>query len=264
MSETQSEVAPVVDAAPAPVETAPAFTPHTDMPSALEIVAEPAPEPAPAETAEGTETTETPAVEKPADPAPQAEEAPAEAEVKLTEPPPEPSAPEPVYEFKLPEGVDGDPARIEAYTGILKENGVSPEVGQKLLDLHAEQIKSFTENSMAGWHKAFADTRKAWLDEVRSDPELGGSGFETSKKAVARARDLLVPEGDREHFNQFLQITGAGEHPALWRMLYRAARLFDEPPAPPPNLTPPPNPVPQRQGLGSIFNHPSSIAARSR
>ena len=42
-----------------------------------------------------------------------------------------------------------------------------------------------------------------------------------------------MPEADRPAFNEFPDLTtGAGDHPAFWRALYRVANLLDEPAAP--------------------------------
>lgn len=227
------------EAAPAAeVAAEPAVKLHTDTPTLLEGTSfeEPkaeTPAPAPAET-----------------PKPAAETPP---------PAPTPDTPAPVtYDFKLPEGVEAEPAQIEAYTGVLREANIPPEIGQRLLDMHAAQVQRLAESTLANQHQVFADTRKQWADQIRSDPELGGSGHQTAAKAVARARDLFVPEADRKAFNEFLTVTGAGDHPAFWRMLYRASRFIDEP-APIANARPSPSANPQpRTGFRALMDHPSS------
>jgi hypothetical protein len=55
-------------------------------------------------------------------------------------------------------------------------------------------------------------------------------------------RDLLVPAEHREEFNNFLTYTGAGDHPAIFRLLVNAHRLFGESSAPPPAAKPAPAP----------------------
>jgi hypothetical protein len=87
------------------------------------------------------------------------------------------------------------------------------------------------------------------------DPELGGSGFATVKGAVARMRDLFVPERSRKEFDDFLNITGAGEHPAVWRLLWNVAKAFDEPAPTPAGGGPPPNhgKPPSRKGMKALY-----------
>jgi hypothetical protein len=170
-----------------------------------------------------------------------------------------------VYEMKLPENFEAPAENITAYTDILRESNIAPAVGQKLLDMHAEHVRALAENTLAQQHEVFAATRAAWRDEIKNDPSLGGASFETTKRAVARARDLIVPEADRAAFNEFLTTTGAGDHPAFWRALYRVSNLFDEPAAPAPDRRPSPNANPEpRRGVMGLFDKKSSNSFSSR
>ena len=197
--------------------------------------------------------------EKPAEPeAKPAAEAPAEA---VVEAPTDPAAW--VYDFKLPEGVEPAAEQISAYTDVLREHRIPPETGQKLLDLHTATIQRMAENTLADQHKAFADVRRQWREEVKGDPEIGGSGYETALRAIARARDAVVSESDRPAFDRFLRDTGAGDHPAFLRAMYRVANLLDEPPAPHPMPRPSPTANPtQRRGMAALFDRtmPNSFA----
>ena len=174
--------------------------------------------------------------------------------------------PEPVvYEMKLPENFEVPVENLSAYTDALRELNVSPEAGQRLLDMHAEHIAQLAEDTLAQQHEVCAATRAEWRDQIKNDPDLGGAGFETTKRAVARARDLIVPEADRKAFNEFLTTTGAGDHPAFWRALYRVSNLFDEPAAPSPNRQPSPNANPEpRRGVMGLFDKKSSNSFSSR
>jgi len=170
-----------------------------------------------------------------------------------------------VYEMKLPEHFEAPAENLNAYTDILRESNIAPEVGQRLLDMHAEHIRSLAENTLAQQHEVFAATRAEWRDQIKNDPTLGGASFETTKRAVARARDSIVPEADRPAFNEFLTTTGAGDHPAFWRALYRVANLLDEPAAPNPNRQPSPNANPEpRRGVMGLFDKKSSNSFSSR
>ena len=244
-----AEAPAVVDAAPElpAVETPAAevkaaeLKPHTDTKSLLEETNNEAAK------AEG----ETPEGEKP-------------AEVKPVVEPAKPAEPL-VYEMKLPESFEAPAETLGAYTDTLRELNIAPEAGQRLLDMHAEHVRSLTENTLAQQHEAFAATRAEWRDQIKNDPSLGGASFETTKRAVARARDLIVPEADRGAFNEFLSTTGAGDHPAFWRALYRVANLFDEPASPPAGSKPSPtaNPEPRR-GVMGLFDKKSNNSFSSR
>lgn len=138
----------------------------------------------------------------------------------------------PVYEFKLPEGIKAAPEQLSAYTEVLKTNGIKPEIGQALLDQHTTAMQQYAEHLLAEQHRVFADTRKQWRDAVTADAQIGGSGHQTAMQAIARMRDLLVPETERSEFNEFLRVTGAGDHPQFLKLLHVASRYLDEPPAP--------------------------------
>lgn len=161
------------------------------------------------------------------------------------------AAPEPIkYDFKMPEtmaGTKADDPGIQAFTGVLNEAKAPPEVGQKLLDMHADRMMAFAQQMRDEQFKVFNQTREDWAKEVKSDPEIGGAGYQTAMGAIARMRDLFVsshpttsPEyqKDRASFEQFLRVTGAGDHPAFLRFAHNVAASFDEPALPPPGAKP--------------------------
>ena len=88
-------------------------------------------------------------------------------------------------------------------------------------------------------------TRSAPHATRSSGPRCGS----TAMRAIARMRDMSVSdatpgskqyEKDHAEYNDFLRVTGAGDHPSYLKQLHRFARYLDEPKLPPPN----PKPVP--------------------
>lgn len=265
-------VEPAIPAAPvAAPETVPA-APAT-VPAVAEATPAPTPVPAPAEAAvpavpavEGAPPAAGPA-ELPAQPAaptpattPTLLEAagkkPDEAkgkEVSVAEPV-APGQEQPAWKFELPPTLQDSPKEMGEFTGILATIGQksAQDVGQELINLHANAMTKYAEAVAQKQIDVFLETRQKWATEVMADRELGGAGHRTTMGAIARVRDALVPEKDRPAFDEFLRVTGAGDHPAFLRMLHRAAQFFDEPALPPPNFKPPkdigknPN---QRNGL---------------
>lgn len=240
MSETETiPTAAVTPAAETAVQTPaveavvePAFAPHTETPSLLETV------------------LETPAV------------------VEDVAKPAEPVAPEPAplrtYEaFTLPEGITAAPEQLTAFQEIAAKHNLDQEAAQNLINMHAGAITQYAEHLAQEQHRVFADTRKQWQAQIKGDPELGGAGFETTMKAVARMRDKLVPASHADEFNQFLRVTGAGDHPAFFRLMHNAARYFDEPAAPAVVAAPLKNPSGSK-GRGLIYDHPTSQKIANR
>lgn len=246
-AEADPGTAPVIADAGAPVAAEPsanqegadgAVTPHTDTPTLMEAPVE--------ESAKiPVEPEKVPEPEKP-------EAKPAE----------EPKAPEPeaplIYEFTIPEGLKADPETLSAYTEVLRENRMPPEAGQRLLDMHTAALQSYAAQTLDAQHRAFADTRKGWRDEIMGDEQLGGAGFKTVATQVAQMRDMFVPEPDRPAFNDFLRVTGAGDHPAFWRLLSNAAKFFGEPKPPPTDAKPAPNQGGPRGRMADLYSHPTS------
>jgi hypothetical protein len=248
-----TEVSAVVEA---PVET-PALTPHTDTPSLLESVAK-VEETKPADPAETPEPAET---ETPKDPVetPELKEEPKPDEVKPDEPKPEPEPePELKYEFQIPEEIKLEPKGLETYTEVLREAKVPPEVGQKLLNMYLDEVQKLNTSTLQAQHDAFNETRKSWQAQAMADPEIGGAGHQTAMAAIARMRDRFVPEAQKAEFNDFLRVTGAGDHPAFLKVLYNVARLLDEPRVPQQSGNPPPQPKQPGQRREVLYDHPTS------
>ena len=200
------------------------------------------------------------ATAKAAEPKPQATEQakPAEAAAQATAP-----APAPVnYEYTLPETIKMDDALKGEVHGALDAFRADPTKGvQGLINLHEKQMKSFAEHMANEQQRIFRETRQGWAKEILSDPEIGGSGHQTAMGAIARMRDLFVPEKDRPRFEEFLRVTGAGDHPAFLKLLHQAARFYDEPTLPPPNPRPAPgNGRRPTNRLRDIYDHPRSTS----
>lgn len=273
-----AQIATPTDTPSLVVEPAVPVTPVSPAPAAASAAATAAPvsqepgssSPAPAAetgaTAAAPDATAKPEVKLPSDIPTLLEEATLDGKPKAEEPKPaepekkpevaaKPEEAKPVVEapkveavdyfkdVKLPEAVALKDEQRGEFAGALDAvlKGDTAIGVQKLFDLHNQAATQIVEDIRKQQYEVFNDTRKKWAEQVAADPEMGGSGFETTKRAVARMRDLLVPEGDRKEFDEFLRVTGAGDHPAFFRLLHRATRFFDEPRMPPPNPKPPPN-----------------------
>lgn len=206
-----------------------------------------------AEKAKQAEKTEAKAEEKSeAKPEEKTEEKQAEAKPAEEKPAePEEKKPEDVkpvelapveYKYTLPETIKLDDAHKVELHGALDDFRKNPAEGvQKLIDLHNKTMQEYDAQVVQRQHEAFNQMRDDWNKQVMADPELGGAGHQTAMQAIARMRDLAVPEKDRPAFEQFLRITGAGDHPAFLKAMHNFARYFDEAAQPPPNARPAPN-----------------------
>ena len=282
-SPAAAPVAEAAAAAPAPAPTpaaADAAPQHpSQIPSLLEELIAPGVRPT-AEAAPAAVTPDgaKPVVEgekKPAEPAAAKSEAPKPGEAKPAETAPAVAAPVApaivVADLKLPEGFKAIPEQMEGFANLLGAADLPPmERAQKLLDLHTSALKDYAtaydKAAAEAQVRVFNETRAGWRKQIMADPQLGGSGYETASKAIARMRDMFVSRAeygstawnaDMKEFVDFLRSTGAGDHPAFHRMLHNVARVFDEPGMPPPNPKPPPD-------IGRNPNRPNGIRVMYR
>ena len=225
--------APVVDAAPAVAEPA-KVTPHTDTPTLLEE----------AKPVEG----------KPGEAKPDDAPKPTEA------------APVALAPYVLPEGVKLDNARIGTFNELLTKELPPQERGQALVDMHIKEMQAYAAHTAQEQQRIFSDTRAGWRKQAMSDGEMGGAGWETSMISVAKMRDMFVRESDRGEFNNFLRVTGAGDHPQFLKFLFNVARRFDEPAPSHAPYQPPPDIGKRPQGgrRSSLYDHPTSSTNRNR
>ena len=276
--------APVAAAPVAPAAPAPAPEPRvSEVPSLLEtlksaptapVVEEPkAPEPEKA--AEAPKAPEAPKPEEPKAPEPEkAADAPKAPEA----PKPEPIVEKPTWKLEFPETLRADEKQVGEFTSLL-DAIVSPSealtreaAGQKLIDMHNSAMIQYAEQLQQEQHRVFNATRKEWNQQVMADPDIGGSGYETAQRAIARMRDRFVSsappgtakyEKDMNEFAQALRITGAGDHPAILRVFHNVAQAFDEPRMPPPNPNPPPGNGPRPNGKSVLYDNPRSTTGRA-
>jgi hypothetical protein len=240
------------------------------------------------------------AAAKPAEAAKPADAAKPDAAAKPAEPAPAPVTLK-VEDVKLPEGFKAEGDTLPSFVAILNDGARAPgERAQALVDLHVSLMKNyrdaFAQELAADQHRVFGDTRQSWQKQIMADPILGGAGHQTAMGAIARMRDTLVPANLRaprvwdkasaetalkgqppekiagligrprlSAWDEFLRVTGAGDHPVFAHLLHEAARYLDEP-APPPTGARPPADIGRRPrnaaGRGSrrdvLYDHPSS------
>lgn len=164
-----------------------------------------------------------------ADPAKEPEKAavdpavdPAKAAVDpAKEPAKEPAAAAPVvpesYEFKVPEGYTLAPETVAEITPVLKELGLSQEQAQKLVDVQTKINQKAAEDATKAW----TDLRAGWVNEAKTDKEIGGDKFDANIALAKKAMEVLGTPKLAEALNQ----TGMGDHPELIRLMVKLGGL---------------------------------------
>lgn len=172
--------------------------------------------PAPAATAPTNAATPSTVVTEPQKPAP----APANGAPVVVHPEtPAASAPpkvEPAFDLKLPEGSHLDPGAVERIVSFAKEQGLSKEQAQGLLNREDAAVAAYVTGEKEGYVKE----QKAWMDSLKADKEIGGVAFDESVALAKRAVDTFGTDAFKKALNE----TGLGNHPELVRVFARIGR----------------------------------------
>lgn len=129
-------------------------------------------------------------------------------------------APEKYEPFVVPEGIQRDDAKLDKFGALAKEANLTQETAQKFVDFYAEVTQEYADTSWQNW----ADVTNGWAQEVKADKEFGGQNLDDSKAAAsAFVKKFIGDEGLKA-----LQMTGAGNHPAIFKGLARAGKLLAE------------------------------------
>lgn len=139
----------------------------------------------------------------------------AEAEQPAAEQPPEPVQ----YDF---EGVTSEAGEItEADISAVK--ALSEEL--KLTNEQARALLSKSGKSITDILRAKQDANiNNWINEIKADPNLGGSNFKTTQANLARAMKRYGGSGAFE----VLRDSGLGAHPAIVKMLNAIGKELGE------------------------------------
>jgi hypothetical protein len=179
-------------------------------------------------------TEPTPSPETPT-PAPSGAEAPvpttpvpaAESSLLGSESPARPT----YRDFKLPEGATVDDDSLKSASTLFADSGLSQEQAQKFIDLAVSREKAQAESGL----RAFVDLQNKWVSEIKADPDIGGERLQATIASATRAIDRLAIPGLREA----LDLTGAGNNPAIVKAFARIGQLIAEDRFRPGNGAPP-------------------------
>lgn len=135
---------------------------------------------------------------------------------------PESAAPATYTDFSVPEGHTLDAAAIESATPIFRELGLSQDQAQKLVDFYSTQVGKINAEN-----ENYMETmRTQWREELKADKDIGGK-LDQVKVEIGRAVDRLPPTV-RDNFKAAMDMTGAGDHPAVIKAIHAFASLIGE------------------------------------
>ena len=134
----------------------------------------------------------------------------------------ESAAPATYTDFSVPEGHTLDAAAIESATPLFRELGLSQDQAQKLVDFYSTQVGKINAEN-----EGYMETlRTQWREELKADKDIGGK-LDQVKVEIGRTLDRLPPVV-RDNFKAAMDMTGAGDHPAVIKAIHAFALLIGE------------------------------------
>lgn len=133
-------------------------------------------------------------------------------------------APDKYEAFKLPEGAKIDEATLGKAQGLFKELGLPQAGAQKLIDMYSDLHKQVANSHTEAWQK----TEKEWLSAIRADKEIGSGDEKILRSDVKAAISKTIDALGGDELRTALNITGAGNNPAIVKALFKASSAFVE------------------------------------
>lgn len=124
--------------------------------------------------------------------------------------------------LKLPEGAAPDPEALTSYVEFANAQGLNVEQAQAALDLHAQTLTQFSAHMQQEWE----NTQNAWQEQCRALPDIGGDKLEPALGQIAQ----VVERYGSKELREALDVTGAGNHPAVVQFLHRISKVVNEAP----------------------------------
>lgn len=171
-------------------------------------------------------------------------------------------------DYKIPDdigklGITAEDPAVKAYFGAAAEAGIPQAQVEKLMAAVLPEIQKQAAAPLESFYKLQAD----WQGQIKAMPEFAGPKLNEASVNIQRGIRSLVVTPDMspaeankavQDVNDALKLTGAGNNPALFRLLHRAGTAFAEgiPVAGNPTGSQPKTPA------AILFNNPQSEAAR--
>jgi hypothetical protein len=123
-------------------------------------------------------------------------------------------------ELKLPENSLLKPETVEQIKTYAKDKNLSLEVAQELLNKQHEQVDSFYKSQQ----QLVEQTKIAWAEESKKDPEIGGDNFGQNLELAKRALEKF----STPKFIEEIDKSGYGNHPEVIRVFMRIGKMLAE------------------------------------
>lgn len=163
---------------------------------------------------------------------------------------PSAETPEITYDLKFAEALAPSPDLVGAFTDTFKAHKLAPEAAQAVVDLLPKGLEAAQAVFQQTLEKQHAEQIKAWEDQARADPDMGGAKFDAT---LAAAQSALGRFGD-DDLKAVLTSTGIGSHPAVIRLFARINKEISEGT----HVAGGPSPSQPKSTAESWYTHPTS------
>lgn len=128
-------------------------------------------------------------------------------------------------DLKLPEGVPADDPQLTQFSKIAADHNIPTAAAQELVNMFQTSAQGFVKANQDAW----TDVNKTWTKEIEADPNIGGANLHTKTlPAISKMLDSVAgPELGLE-VRKALNLTGAGNNPAIVRLFAKMAAAFSE------------------------------------
>lgn len=123
------------------------------------------------------------------------------------------------YELTLPDESLLDSSIIDEIAAIAKERGLSNEDAQTLLEDRSNTEAKYVESI----NTALDETHKAWDEEVKNDPDIGGDNYRATGELVFRAGEFLG-----EDYVKTMKDTGLGKEITIVRAMRKLGEALGD------------------------------------
>ena len=179
-------------------------------------------------------------------PAPAPEGAPASLiSGETAAPPVTPEEPLTIDSIKAPEGVELNAEQLTSFLELMNTPDLTrAELAQKLVDYQVTTQQAAGEAANAAAISMWDDTQSQWQKEVTALPEIGGNALPATLATIKKG---LMQAGATKATFEALDLTGAGNHPEMVRILHSLTKGLGE--APPVQGSPPSGTLSQAERL---------------
>ena len=122
-------------------------------------------------------------------------------------------------------GDQADPNMIQEMVDFAVQNGMTPEMAKAI----ASREVQLTEESAKASEEQWQSLHRKWAQEIKDDPVLQQGSFEKNVELIKRVVTDYggkVGENGRNELQEVLNLTGAGNNPALLRFILGVAKAL--------------------------------------